>query len=201
MTYGIGFEENELRLDIVEAAKMAGLDVKVDAILNDKREITALFVGEPLAAHIEGVKLAKEVYVTESMSDRDIVISNAYCKGTEPFHASPMGARMLTEAGGDLVIIVNTPEGLITHFLGGSWGRNIGGRYWQRRSRLLPHVKKIIMVTQYIDRAEAVRIAPWDSITWLKTWNEALEHLTKDYPGKAKVAVIPDATIQYLTGS
>ena len=66
---------------------------------------------------------------------------------------------------------------------------------------LLPHVKKIIMVTQYIDRAEAVRIAPWDSITWLKTWNEALEHLTKDYPGKAKVAVIPDATIQYLTGS
>ena len=201
MTYGVGFEENEFRLDIAEAAKMAGLDIKVDAILNDKREITALFVGEPLAAHLEGVKLAKEVYATEPISDRDIVIANAYAKGTEPFHASPLGAQMLTEDGGDLVIIVNTPEGLITHCLGGSWGRNMGGRYWQRRSRLLPHVKKLILVTQYIDRAESVRIAPIDSITWAKTWSEALEHLTKDYPGKAKVAVIPDATIQYIPGS
>jgi len=200
MTYGLGFEENELRLDIVEAVEMAGLDVKVDAIINNKREITALFVGEPLAAHLEGVKLAKEVYATEPMDDRDIVISNAYAKATEPFHASPLGARMLTEAGGDLVLIINTPEGMITHYLGGSWGRNMGGRYWQQRSRLLPRVKRLILVTEYIDRAESVRIAPLDLITWAKTWSEALEHLTKDYPGEAKVAVIPDGTIQYLPG-
>ncbi|GAG34819.1 unnamed protein product, partial [marine sediment metagenome] len=200
ITYGVGFEENELRLDIAEAVKMAGLDIKVDAIINNKREMTALFVGEPLAEHIEGVKLAKEVYMTEPVVDSDIVISNAYAKGTEPFHASPLGARMLTEAGGDLVIINNTPEGLITHFLGGNWGRNMGGRYWQRRSRLLPRVKRLILVTQYIDRAESDRIAPLDSITWAKTWSEALEYLTKDYPGEARVAVIPDGTIQYLPG-
>jgi len=198
MTHGIGFEENELRLDIAEAAKMVGLDVKVDAIINNKREITALFVGEPLAAHLEGVKLAKEVYMTEPVGKRDIVISNAYAKGTEPFHASPLGARMLTEAGGDLVLIDNTPEGLITHYLGGSWGKNIGGRYWQRRSRLLPRVKRLILLTEYLDRAEAVRIAPLDLVTWVKTWGEALEYLTKDYPGEAKVAVIPDGTIQYI---
>jgi nickel-dependent lactate racemase len=198
MTYGLGFEENEMRLDIAEAAKMASLDVKVDAIINNKREITALFVGEPLAAHLEGVKLAKEVYMTEPTGDRDIVIANAYAKGTEPFHASPLGARMLSKAGGDLVLIINTPEGLISHYLVGSWGRSIGGRYWQRRSRLLPRVNRLILVTQYSDRAQADRIAPLDSITWVRTWDEALEHLTKDYPGKAKVAVIPDGTIQYL---
>jgi len=198
MTYGLGFEENELRLDIAEAAKMAGLDVKVDAIINDRREITALFVGEPLAAHTEGVKLAREVYMTKPVGERDIVIANAYAKDTEPFHASPTGARMLSENGGDLVLIINAPEGLITHYLGGSWGRNIGGRYWQRRSRLLPRIKRLILVTEYIDLAQADRIAPIGSITWAKTWNEALGHLTRDYPGKAKIAVIPDGTIQYL---
>jgi nickel-dependent lactate racemase len=200
MTYGLGFEENELRLDIAEAAKMAGLDIKVDAIINNKREITALFVGEPLAAHLEGVKLAKEVYATEPLGDRDIVIANAYAKGTEPFHASAVGARMLTEAGGDLVLIIDTPEGLITHYIGGSWGRTIGGRYWQRRSRLLPRVKRLVLVTQHIDLAQADRIAPLGSLTWARTWSEALEYLTRDYPGKARVAVIPDGTIQYLPG-
>ncbi|MFH1031869.1 MAG: lactate racemase domain-containing protein [Chloroflexota bacterium] len=200
MTYGNGFEENELRLDIAEAAKMAGLDIKVDAIINAKREISALFVGEPLAEHLEGVKLAKEVYITEPVSDMDIVIANAYAKSTEPFHASPLGVRMLGEAGGDMVLIINAPDGLITHYLGGSWGKNIGGRYWQRRSHLLSRVKKLILVTEYIDLAQADRIAPLDSIIWAKTWNEALKHLTKDYPGKAKVAVIPDGTIQYLPG-
>ncbi|HEY32333.1 MAG TPA: DUF2088 domain-containing protein [Dehalococcoidia bacterium] len=198
MTYGLGFEENELQLDIAEAAQMAGLDIKIDAIINDRREITALFVGEPLVTHLEGVKLAKESYATEPVADRDIVIANAYSKATEPFHSSPLGARMLTEAGGVLVIIVNTPEGFISHYLGGSWGRGIGGRYWQRRSRLLSRIRKLILVTEYPDRAQADRIAPLDSITWARTWPEALEHLDKDYPGEAQVAVIPDATIQYL---
>lgn len=198
MTYGLGFEENELQLDIAEAAQMAGLDVKIDAIINDRREITALFIGEPLATHLEGVKLAKEAYATEPAADMDIVIANAYAKATEPFHASPLGARMLTEAGGDLVIIVNTPEGFISHYLGGSWGRSIGGRYWQRRSRLLSHIKRLILVTEYPDIAQSDRIAPLDSITWARTWPEAIEHLAEDYPGEAKVAVIPDATIQYI---
>ncbi len=198
MIYGMGFEDNELRLDIAEAAKMAGLDIKVDAIINNRREITALFVGEPLAEHIQGVQLAREVYATEPAGDRDIVIANAYAKGTEPFHASPLGAGMLSENGGDLVLVVNTPEGLITHYLTGRWGNNMGGRYWRPRSRTLPRVNRFILLTQYIERAATAHIAPPDSITWATTWSETLEYLTRDYPGRAKVAVIPDGTIQYI---
>ncbi|MDP2953867.1 MAG: lactate racemase domain-containing protein [Chloroflexota bacterium] len=198
MGYGQGYEENEMRLDLAEAAKMAGLDVKVDAILNEKREVTALFVGEPVAEHMEGVKLAKEVFATDPVTGMDMVIANTYAKGTEPFHASPLASRMLKEDGGDLVLAINTPEGLITHYLGGSWGNNLGARYWQRRSRLLPRVNKLILLTQYCDRGQANRIAPLDMITWAKTWDQALEELLKDYPGKAKVAVIPDGTVQYF---
>ena len=49
-------EGNVLQDDIIEATRMSGLDVKVDAILNLKREITALFVGDPIEEHKEGVK-------------------------------------------------------------------------------------------------------------------------------------------------
>jgi hypothetical protein len=33
---------------------------------------------------------------------------------------------------------------------------------------------------------------------WVKTWKEALEILKKDYPGAARVAVVPDGTTQYI---
>ncbi|MCX5995859.1 MAG: lactate racemase domain-containing protein, partial [Chloroflexi bacterium] len=45
---GIGiatFESNLLRLDIEEAARMAGLDVKIDTVLNGRGQTTAVFVG------------------------------------------------------------------------------------------------------------------------------------------------------------
>ncbi|MFW6126481.1 MAG: lactate racemase domain-containing protein, partial [Chloroflexota bacterium] len=58
-TVGLGKHEgNILKQDMDEAARMAGLDVKIDALLNLKREVTALFVGDPIAEHNEGVKLA-----------------------------------------------------------------------------------------------------------------------------------------------
>lgn len=198
ISFGTGFDENELRLDIAEAAKMAGLDVKVDAILNDRREIIGLFVGEPRAEHTEGVKLAQAVYVTELIPGVDIAISNAYGKGTEPYHAIHIGTSMLKEAGGDLVIISNSPEGIVPHYLMGAWGEEIGGRFWQKRRPLPPKTKRFILVSKYLDRAQSGRLASLDLLTWCKTWPEALDILMQDYPRGARVAVIPDGTIQYV---
>jgi len=198
ISFGTGFEENELRLDIAEAAQIARLDIKVDALLNDRREIIALFVGEPLAEHIEGVKLAKEVYATDAVPGVDIAISNGYGKGTESYHAVHIGTSMLSEAGGDLVIISNSPEGIVPHYLMGAWGEDTGGRFWQKRRPLPPKAKRFILVSKYLDRAQSGRLAPLDLMTWCRTWPEALEVLRQDYPSGAKVAVIPDGTIQYV---
>ncbi|MCK4580966.1 MAG: DUF2088 domain-containing protein, partial [Dehalococcoidia bacterium] len=72
-TIGIGKHEgNILKLDMDEAARMAGLDIKVDAILNLKREVTALFVGDVIEEYVEGVKLAREHYATDMVTDCDI---------------------------------------------------------------------------------------------------------------------------------
>ncbi len=199
ISFGTGFEENELRMDIAEAAQIAGLDIKIDALLNDRREIIALFVGEPLAEHIEGVRVAKEVYATDPVPGGvEVAISNAYGKGTESYHAVPIGTSMLREAGGDLVVISNSPEGIVPHYLMGAWGEDTGGRFWQRRRPLPPKTKRFILVSKYLDRAQSGRLAPLGLLTWCKTWAEALDVLRQDYPYRAKVAVIPDGTIQYV---
>jgi nickel-dependent lactate racemase len=81
---GLGrIEGNVPRLDIEEATKIAGLDVKIDVIVNLRGEITDLFVGDPIREHREGMELAKQVYATTPAKDMDIVVVNAYSKPNE----------------------------------------------------------------------------------------------------------------------
>ena len=50
---GLGkFDNNVLRFDIEEAAKLSGLDFKVDVIVNDRGETTAVFAGDVLEARM-----------------------------------------------------------------------------------------------------------------------------------------------------
>ena len=52
---GIGrYENNAQLLDTMEACQMSGLNIKIDAIVNVKRDTTALLVGEPSAEFYEG---------------------------------------------------------------------------------------------------------------------------------------------------
>ncbi len=196
---GLGlFEDNALRLDIDEAARMAGLDVKIDAIVNLRREIVSLFVGDVTAVHAEGVKVAKEFFATDSLDGVDIVIANAYAKANEATLVAPVGASLLGKDGGDLVIIANTPEGQVTHYIMRSFGKSISGRLWRPWSRLPRGVKRLFVLAPYIDKAGADWLAPPESIIWTRTWDEVMEQLKTAYPDKAKVAVIPDATVQYF---
>jgi len=192
------FEENELRLDTAEAARMAGLDIKIDAVINGRGETTALFVGDPTSAHIEGVKLAREVYATQPIEGQDIAVLNTYSKGSEAFLALPLSSRLLQGGAGDLVLIANAPEGQVTHYLAGSFGKKTGGRLWLPRASLPPNVKRLIVFTTYIDKAGGDWLAIPESIVWAKTWPEVLERLTKTHGDSARVAIVPDATMQYF---
>src|SRR4030067_1688961 len=99
------------RLDIEEATKMAGLDVKIDAILNLRGEITGLYTGDPIQDHHGGIKLAKKDYATTPGKNMDIVVVNAFLKPNECAVAPFIGILSLKEKGGGLGIIVNEPGG------------------------------------------------------------------------------------------
>jgi len=195
---GLGkIEGNVPRLDIEEATKMAGLDVKIDAILNLRGEITGLFVGDPILEHQEGIKLAKEVYSTTPAKNMDVVVVNTFSKPNENAIAPFIGIPSLKEEGGDLVAISNEPAGQVVHYLFGEFGR-CGERRLQLPQPLPTKVKRLIIISPFRDHVGACFFKNVSSILWVKTWDEALDLLKSEWGNKANVAVYPDGTIQYF---
>ena len=188
----------DLRLDANEAARMAGLDVKIDALFNGRGETTALFVGDATAAQAEGIGLASEIYATSPVEGQDAVVMNIYAKANEGFLALPLSMLPLRGGGGDLVLIANSPEGFVTHYLAGSFGTKMGGRLWLARTSPPPNVDRTIMFTTYVDRAGAGWFGPSESVVWAKTWAEVIDLLAEKHGENVKVAVVPDATLQYF---
>jgi nickel-dependent lactate racemase len=195
---GLGrIEGNIPRLDIEEAAKMAGFDVKIDAVLNLRGEITSLFVGDPILEHREGIQLAKQVYATTPARNMDVVVVNAFSKPNECAIAPFIGIPSLKEEGGDLVVIANEPAGQMVHYLFGEFGRCGEGKL-QLPQPLPTKVKRLIILSPIKDRVGACFFGKVASILWVKKWEEVLDLLTAQWGKKANVGVYPDGTIQYF---
>ncbi len=195
---GLGrYEDNAQLLDIEEACRMSGLDVKIDAIVNIKRDTTALFVGEPIAQFHEGIQLAKKHYLSPNPDKPDVVVANCYGKVNETVIGTMVAESLLPDSGGTLVMITNNPGGEVCHYLRRRFGNHIGGRLWRNPS-LSPKVKKFIMLMPYVNKASIDWFAPPEAVTWAKTWEDVTAILESDYPDGARAAVIPDATIQYF---
>ncbi|MBN2062222.1 MAG: DUF2088 domain-containing protein [Deltaproteobacteria bacterium] len=197
---GLGrYEHNAQLLDIEEACKMSGLDIKIDAIVNIKRDTAALFVGDPIAQYYEAIKLAETHYFSRRIENPDVVIANCYAKGNETVIGSYVGQSLLPDHGGTLVMITDNPAGEVCHFLRRRFGNHIGGRYWNPPS-LPKKVKKFILLMPHKNKASVDWFAPPEQIMWAKKWEEVVQILEKDHPDGARAAVIPDATIQYFEG-
>ena len=185
-------EENIIHLDMDETARMVGLDVKIDAVINLRRDPVGLFVGDFVEEFRKGVDLAKEVYATEPAENMDVVVANAYSKANEAVIAVLIGM-FSVKGGGDLVIVANAPDGQVTHYLYGKFGKKIGGRAyippWKRG--------KVIIFSPHKENTNPGWFGSPESLVFCKTWSEVLEELSVRSTDKAKVAVYPDATLQY----
>ena len=121
---GLGkVEGNVLRADLEEIGRMAGIDCIVNVVVNAKRESVGVFVGDLIAAHREGAKMAREVYRTKSKGGFDVVVLNAFSKANEASIVLSATQKLLKAQGGDAVIICNTPEGQICHYMSRSFGQ------------------------------------------------------------------------------
>ncbi|MFC1933900.1 lactate racemase domain-containing protein [Chloroflexota bacterium] len=198
-TTGIGkVDSNIVRLDMEEAARMAGLDIIVNVVPNGKRDPVGLFVGDVVAAHREGVKLAREVCAAKPAKDVDIIVTNNYSKSDETAIRGFSTGDWFKIDGGSLVTIANTPDGEITHYLGGRFGKTVAGRGWRKPDSLPPRVNEFIIFAPYPDRRFGDQAAPPESIIWARTWLEVLEKLIEVHQGKARVAIVPDVGMQFF---
>ena len=194
LAYGRVNEENILRLDSEEAAKMIGLDMIVNVLVDLRRNSTDIFAGDVIKAQREGVEVAEEHYRTPVLSEADVVISNAYSKASEAAIASwPV---LTLKDGGDFVLVVNAPTGQVTHYVHGRWGTEVFGDLYLAPPSLLNRAGRIILFSEYHERQPWLELVPPEKTVKVKTWEEVMEELKNKHKHKAKVAVYPDATIQ-----
>ena len=84
--------QEDMRTIAEKTARLAGLDLVVNAVLNSRREVAGLFTGDVVAAHRAAAKFARRVYSTPipraGVQSCDIVIINAYPLDYDPVQVS-----------------------------------------------------------------------------------------------------------------
>ncbi len=190
--YGV-LKGNVVRMDMEEAARMSGLDFKVDMVYNVDRVPLGVFAGDFIEGHKQGVKFAKQVLTTVPEEEMDVVVANSYPgeagKATWATNAS------LKECG-TAVIIHNYTQGSVHHNIYGQFGRDYGGPMGRvpdpsKPSSPVRKAGRIIYVGQWHSKRD---MNP--STIWVKTWSEALEILRRDHNANTKIAVYPYCALQ-----
>lgn len=186
-------DDNTMRGDIEEAVRMIGLDLKIDLLINPRREIIGVFAGDIIAQHRAGVEKAKKLYSTPTPENLDIVVTNAYPIENQATKAV-WPARQCLKEGGTAVVITHTPEGQVSHYLTGRFGTNYGGRLWNPARAGVPNAKRVVLCSPCVARTDLDRFG--EGAVACGTWEETMNEVAKDYPGEASVGVFPCASIQ-----
>jgi len=198
---GLGnFEKNIMREECDAAGDLVGLNFKVDCLLNRHGQITGLYAGSFRATHAAGAEEGKEHYGIPHAAGYDLVVANSYAKANESAIAALLGLMLIRPKEGTLVLVSDAPEGQVPHYVMRAWGSDYGGRHYQPRARgFVSHLmKKLIVMAPYPDRTGLDLICHPDDAVTVKTWPEVLAILENDFPAQARVAVVPDGTMQYL---
>jgi len=195
---GMGiFDNNSMHYDVDEAANLVGLDVLINCVVNMWGETVAVHAGAMAPAHAAAVQESKTHYLTPMVKGKDIVIANTFAKVNETRIGLGIAYPAVNTGGGDVVLIANAPEGQVTHYLLGPFGKTTWAKQHQLfRSEVPQHVNHLIVYNEYPHRGSS-----WldedDKILYLDKWDDVLKLLQKSHGTDTKVAVYPNAEIQY----
>ena len=195
---GMGiFDNNPMASDIEEAASLAGLDVLINCIVNMWGETVAIFAGAMIPTFSAAVQEAKTHYLTPRVEGKDVVIANTFAKANEAFIGVNITYPAVNPEGGDVVLIANAPEGQVTHYLLGPFGKTIWGKLGQWATRVPRYFNHLIIYTEYPDIASRGWFEESDKILFLHRWDDVLQVFQEFHGADTKVAVYPNAEIQY----
>ena len=198
---GLGnFENNIMRAECDAAGDAAGLNFKVDCLVNRRGQITNLYAGSFRATHKAGAEEGKEHYGIPHSNGYDLAVCNAYGKANESAIALFFSFLLLKRQEGTAVLISDSPEGQVPHYVMRAWGSDYGGRHYNPRPKgfVQRMMRKLIVMAPYPDRTSLDLICHADDAVIVKTWPEVLANLEKDIPGPAKVAVVQDGTMMHM---
>ena len=195
-------DDNVFRLDIEEATRLAGLHFKVDSVLNNRREVVAMFAGDFVAEHRAGVEVARKTYVTDTVEEADVVVANSYPDECQTNRATWVVPSSLKE-GGDVVLISHSYDGQCLHQYAGRFGTDYGGRgYTPRRiAGNLGKANRTIVFAPNLSWNDREMIGPPDKVDWHRTWDEVLADLERRHGPGTRVALYPYAPLQMPVSS
>jgi len=193
---GMGiFDNDPAHLDSEEAATLAGLDVVINCIVNMWGETVAIFAGALKPAYAAAIQEAKTNNLTPRVEGKDIVIANTFAKVNEAWIGLPI-AYSAVKPKGDVVLIANSPEGQVTHYLIGPFGRTSWGPQ-VRKPPVPKHINRLIVYTEYPDLASRAYFGELRNVLYLCKWDDVLQALQEFHGKGSTVAVYPAAEIQY----
>src|SRR5262249_33623456 len=146
-----------------------------NVVVNSRRGIAGLFVGDPVAAHRAGVALARRIFATPVPSGWDVGIFNAFPKDNE-FVQAGMGFNIWSSAsapivheGGTVVLCSASPEGVGSRSLHGPGMRlpNTGSM----RARFAP--RELVIFSPGINRRD-LNAATREEVTLCRTWGDVV---------------------------
>jgi lactate racemase len=193
--------KNDMRLDMIEAARMAKVDYTVQILYDERLRPTHIWAGDIVEAHHAAVRVAAKTFRTPTLKDADIVVANAYPQNSEAYH----GARWINYSvreGGTGVLIIQHPLGIDpVHFLNNRLAGLSGATQFDLNARhvhgRMPAGKQanLIIYSQYMTRN--MRNNYHEGTFFCDRWEDVVAKLRDLHKGTPKVAVYPCAGFQH----
>ena len=200
---GGGLDRNELRLDMEEGARMAGLNTIVNSVGTSAGKTAGVFVGDLVKAHRAAVDMARKVYLTDAPLEADIGIFNAFPEDTEMLQAGTAlnvwtenATRRLVRKGGKVVIATASSEGLGFHSLADRGMRLYRRSDDNKEVKEIFQGRKVIVFSPTCSQADLLEKYA-ESAVLCNTWAEVLEHL-RDGGGSQTVSIFPNGSLQHI---
>ncbi len=109
-------ENNSFHTESLKAAEKVGVDFILNVILNNKHEIVSAVAGSLNQAHLEGVKISKELWKTpvKQLADISIVSPGGYPRDID-LHQSQKAlscGELITKPGGTIILVSECRDGM-----------------------------------------------------------------------------------------
>jgi nickel-dependent lactate racemase len=190
--------ENEMRDDMEEIARLAGLTFSINSVVNSRRELAGLFAGDLVEAHRAAASFARQISATQLPPPADIAIFNAYPKDTnllQSINALNVIGYILSRAihgEGTAVLAAACPEGAGINFL-----ESIGMRLYLKFTREMMQLGKYgaIIYSPNLSYPEVRNMYPDDTLVF-NQWQPLIEELVRRHGERATATVFPYASLQ-----
>ena len=201
-------EGNPFHAEATEIALMAGVDFSLNVTINDRRQLTGVFAGDMVNAHLAGAKFAEKQTKATLPEPADVVIVSCagYPLDTTFYQAikGVLAAIEVVKKGGMVILIAECQEGIgsgpftdlilktknLEQFVRNTYNpKNFVIDQWQ-----LEELAKAIRKANVYFYSDKI---PYEQqqqlfVNPLKSPNEGVEIALKKYGKDAKIVAIPD---------